>query len=58
MNDKAWLTDNGEEMCIHVMKGAGEKREYMAVTLTFKNVMQLTASLLDLVRRNIDARNR
>lgn len=55
-NDKAWLTDNEGEMCLHVMKGTGENREYMAVTLTFKNVMQLTASFLDLVRRNLDGR--
>lgn len=53
MKTSAWITDNEHEICLHVMSGTGESREYTAIPLTFKTVMSLTASLLDLVRRNL-----
>jgi len=56
MKNMAWITDNEEEMCLHVMRGEGDNREYMAIPLTIKTMTSLTASLLDLVRRHLDAR--
>lgn len=56
MKNMAWITDNEEEMCLHVMRGEGDNREYMEIPLTIKTMTSLTASLLDLVRRHLDAR--